>query len=132
MTSNVFSSLPAFYDHLQNLLQEAGFHAFAEEVCKPFHAGRMGAAASTYEYRIPRRLLGLGELVEHVCDRAVAAKIADAKKLRPTHYWHGAGRYIRIGAASAWVGIDHRLFLNRELTHVRTSPHWPARGHRSD
>jgi len=59
---------------------------------------------------IPRRLIGLGELVQQVCDRAVASKIADTKWLRPTHYWHGAGRYLRIGAAVAWVGIDHRLW----------------------
>ena len=59
---------------------------------------------------IPRRLLGLGELVQQACDRAVAAGIADARKLRPTHYWYGAGRFLRIGAAGAWVGIDHRLW----------------------
>lgn len=59
---------------------------------------------------VPRRILGLAELVRQVCERAVATKIADAKLLRPTHYWYGAGRYLRIGAAGAWVGIDHRLW----------------------
>jgi hypothetical protein len=59
---------------------------------------------------IPRRLIGLTELVQQVCDRAVAVKMADTKGLRPTHYWYGAGRYLRIGAAGAWVGIDHRLW----------------------
>lgn len=33
----------AFYDRLQNLLIEAGFDAFVEEVCKPYYAPRMGA-----------------------------------------------------------------------------------------
>ena len=59
---------------------------------------------------IPRRLLGLQDLVEQVCNRAIAGNIADSKGLRPTHFWHGAGRYLRIGAAGAWVGIDHRLW----------------------
>ena len=33
----------AFYDRLQELLQEARFDAFVEEVCKPYYAPRMGA-----------------------------------------------------------------------------------------
>ena len=33
----------AFYDRLQELLGEAGFDAFVEEVCKPHYAPRMGA-----------------------------------------------------------------------------------------
>ena len=33
----------AFYDRLQELLQEARFDAFVEEVCKPYFAPRMGA-----------------------------------------------------------------------------------------
>ncbi len=33
----------AFYDRLQELLQEAGFDAFVEQVCKPYYPPRMGA-----------------------------------------------------------------------------------------
>ena len=33
----------AFYDRLQDLLSEAGFDAFVEDVCKPHSAPRMGA-----------------------------------------------------------------------------------------
>ncbi len=33
----------AFYDRLQELLSEAGFDAFVEQVCKPYYAPRMGA-----------------------------------------------------------------------------------------
>ena len=33
----------AFYDRLQELLREAGFDAFVEQVCKPYYAPRMGA-----------------------------------------------------------------------------------------
>ena len=32
----------AFYDRLQELLSEAGFDAFVEELCKPHYAPRMG------------------------------------------------------------------------------------------
>ena len=33
----------AFYDRLQELLREAEFDAFVEQVCKPYYAARMGA-----------------------------------------------------------------------------------------
>lgn len=59
---------------------------------------------------IPRWLLATANLVPEMCDRAIAAKIADGKGLRPSHFWHGAGRYLRIGAAGGWVGIDHKLW----------------------
>lgn len=32
-----------FYDRLQKVLIEAGFDAFAEATCKPYHAAKMGA-----------------------------------------------------------------------------------------
>ena len=32
----------AFYDRLQDLLRDAGFDAFVEEVCNPHYAPRMG------------------------------------------------------------------------------------------
>jgi hypothetical protein len=49
----------AFYDRLQDLLREAGFDAFVEQVCKPYYAPRMGApslppgrySATTYAKR---------------------------------------------------------------------------------
>jgi hypothetical protein len=42
----------AFYDRLQELLREAGFDAFVEEVCKTYNAARMGAP---YLPRLHRR-----------------------------------------------------------------------------
>ena len=33
----------AFYDRLQELLREADFDGFVEEMCKPFYAAKMGA-----------------------------------------------------------------------------------------
>ena len=40
-----FAGGNAFYDCLQDLLREAGFDAFVEEVCKPYYAPRMGASS---------------------------------------------------------------------------------------
>ncbi|KAA5600463.1 PD-(D/E)XK nuclease family protein [Blastochloris sulfoviridis] len=59
---------------------------------------------------VPRRLIGLADLVQQACERALAAGIADRKGLLPAHKWYGAGRYLRIGGAGAWVGIDHQLW----------------------
>jgi transposase len=33
----------AFYNRLQELLREAGFDAFVEQMCKPYYAAKMGA-----------------------------------------------------------------------------------------
>lgn len=78
------------------------------------HMNSTGYVPATLEEltntEVARRLLGLAELVQQVCKRAVAAKTADTKGVMPTHFWHGSGRYLRIGAAGAWVGIDHRLW----------------------
>ena len=59
---------------------------------------------------VPRRLIGLAELVQQVCDRAITATVADGKWLGRPITGMVAGRYIRIGAAGAWVGLDHRLW----------------------
>ncbi|MBB4200249.1 hypothetical protein GGD83_004077 [Rhodoblastus sphagnicola] len=37
------SSGHAFYDRLNKVLNDAGFDAFVEDVCKPFYAATMGA-----------------------------------------------------------------------------------------
>jgi transposase len=34
---------PVFYDRLQTVLRDAGFDRFAENLCQPFYARRMGA-----------------------------------------------------------------------------------------
>jgi hypothetical protein len=60
------------------------------------------------DMEVPRRLLAVADLVPEMCDRAIAAGIADGKGLRPTHFPYGSGRYIRIGVAGGWVGVDHR------------------------
>jgi hypothetical protein len=38
--------------------------------------------------------------------KAVVEGIANSKDLRETHGWHTSGRYLRIGPAGAWLGID--------------------------
>jgi hypothetical protein len=60
------------------------------------------------DMEVPRRLLAVADLVPEMCDRAIAAGVADGKGLRPTHFPYGGGRYLRIGMAGGWVGVDHR------------------------
>ena len=55
---------------------------------------------------VPRRLIGLANLADDLGQKAVAEEIANSKDLRETHGWHTAGRYLRIGPAGAWLGID--------------------------
>lgn len=59
---------------------------------------------------VPRRVLSLADLVPEISDRVVGMGIGNVKGLRPTHYAHGTGRFIRIGAAGGWLGVDHRLW----------------------
>ena len=60
----------------------------------------------------PRRLIGLADLVDDLSKQAVVLGIADRKDLsgrdlREAHGWYSAGRYLRIGPAGAWLGVDH-------------------------
>jgi hypothetical protein len=57
---------------------------------------------------VPRRLIGLADLISDLSEQAVAMGIADSKGLLPTHRWYSAGRYLRIGQLVAWLGIDHK------------------------
>ena len=59
---------------------------------------------------VPRRLIAVADLIPELCDRAIAAGVAYGKGLRPTHFWHGAGRYIQIGGAGGWLGLEHRFW----------------------
>jgi hypothetical protein len=57
---------------------------------------------------VPRRLVGLADLIRDLSEQAVAMGIADSKGVRPTHGWYSAGQYLKIGPAGAWLGIDHK------------------------
>ena len=57
---------------------------------------------------VPRRLIGLADLIPDLSEQAVAMGIADSKGLRPTQGWYSTGRYLRIGQVGAWLGIDHK------------------------
>jgi len=65
---------------------------------------------------LPRRLIGLADLIPELCQKAAAEKekIADLDGLRPTHGWYSAGRYLWIcpseaSRAQVWLGIDHEM-----------------------
>ena len=51
----------AVYDRLQDLLSEAGFDAFVEQVCKPCYAPRTGAPSPPPGRRFRMRMIGCFE-----------------------------------------------------------------------
>jgi hypothetical protein len=65
---------------------------------------------------VPRRLIGFADLISDLTVQAVALGIADRTGLRETHGWYSAGRYLRIGPAGAWLGIDHESWLRYGIT----------------
>jgi transposase len=86
----------AFYDRLQALLREAGFDAFAEEVCKPYYAPRMGAPSLPPGRYFRMHMIGYFEGIDS--ERGIAWRCADSFSLRdflrlsnrdkvPDHSW---------------------------------------------
>ena len=68
-----------FYDRLQELLQEAGFDAFVEEVCKPYYALRMGAPSLPPGRYFRMHMIGCFEGIDS--ERGVAWRGADSFSL---------------------------------------------------
>ncbi len=86
----------AFYDRLQDLLSEAGFDAFVEEVCKPHYAPRMGAPSLPPGRYFRMHMIGYFEGLDS--ERGIAWRCADSYSLReflrlsnvekvPDHSW---------------------------------------------
>jgi len=65
---------------------------------------------------VPRRVIGLADLIPDLTARAVALRIADSRGLNPAHGWYSAGRYLRIGPAVAWLGVDHERWSRHGIT----------------
>ena len=66
----------AFYDRLQELLSEAGFDAFVEEVCKPHYAPRMGAPSLPPGRYFRMHMIGYFEGLDS--ERGIAWRCADS------------------------------------------------------
>ena len=86
----------AFYDRLQDLLSEAGFDAFVEEVCKPHYAPRMSAPSLPPGRYFRMHMIGYFEGLDS--ERGIAWRCADSYSLReflrlsnvekvPDHSW---------------------------------------------
>jgi transposase len=86
----------AFYDRLQDLLREAGFDVFVEEVCKPYYAPRMGAPSLPPGRYFRMHMIGYFEGIDS--ERGIAWRCADSFSLRdflrlsnrekaPDHSW---------------------------------------------
>src|SRR6516165_10293302 len=86
----------AFYDRLQELLSEAGFDAFVEQVCKPYYATKMGAPSLPPGRYFRMHMIGYFEGIDS--ERGIAWRCADSFSLRdflrlsnrekvPDHSW---------------------------------------------
>ena len=86
----------AFYDRLQELLREADFDGFVEEVCKPYYAARMGAPSLPPGRYFRMHMIGYFEGIDS--ERGMAWRCADSYSLRdflrlsnrekvPDHSW---------------------------------------------
>ena len=86
----------AFYDRLQELLSEAGFDAFVEEVCRSRYAPRMGAPSAPPGRYFRMHMIGYFEGLDS--ERGIAWRCADLYSLRdflrlsnvekvPDHSW---------------------------------------------
>jgi hypothetical protein len=62
---------------------------------------------------VPRRILTLAHLVNGIVDQAANSHILDVKKLKPTHFIYGTGRYVAFPTAGCWLGLDHELWSTR-------------------
>ena len=68
---------------------------------------------------VPRRLIGLADLIPALSQQAVDAGIADRTGLRETPGRYSSGRFLKIGPAGAWLGIDHKNWSRYGI-----SPFW--------
>jgi transposase len=86
----------AFYDRLRDLLGEAGFDAFVEQVCKLYYAPRMGAPSLPPGRYFRMHMSGYFEGIDS--ERGIAWRCADSFSLRdflrlsnrdkvPDHSW---------------------------------------------
>jgi transposase len=86
----------AFYDRLQELLREAGFDVFVEQVCKPYYAPRMGAPSLPPGRYFRMHMIGYFEGIDS--ERGIVWRCADSFSLRdflrlsnrdkvPDHSW---------------------------------------------
>ena len=85
-----------FYDQLQRVLNEAGFDAFAETLCQPFYATRLGAPSLPPGRYFRMHLVGYFEGI--ASERGLEWRCADSLSLRdflglgldqrvPDHSW---------------------------------------------
>jgi transposase len=77
----------AFYDRLQAVLVEGGFDTFAEEACRPFYAGKMGAPSIPPGRYFRLHLIGYFEGIDS--ERGIEWRCSDSLSLRD---------FLRLGA----------------------------------
>ena len=65
---------------------------------------------------VPRRVIGLADLIPDLTRQALVLGIADSTNLREGHTWHSTGRYLKISLAGPWLGIDHEKWSRYGIT----------------
>lgn len=69
---------------------------------------------------VPRRMINYADLVEPIVERLVQRGVADISGLRPSHYYHAAGRYLYMhDQLGIWLGVDLHAWLG-----AGTTPLW--------
>lgn len=69
-----------FYDRLQQVVVEAGFDAFAEATCKPYHAAKIGVPSIPPSRCFRTHMVGYFEGMD--CGRGIEWRFADSLSLR--------------------------------------------------
>src|SRR5271165_1499344 len=101
----------AFYDRLQEVLREADFDGFVEEVCKPYYAPRIGAPSLPPGRYFRMHMTGYFEGI--ASERGSAWRCADSYSLRDflrpsssklSAHAGAGGR--ALGDRSGWCGSD--------------------------
>ncbi len=60
---------------------------------------------------VPRRVMSLADLAIAVGERAEAEGVVKIGRLRASHTWYTAGRYVSFERAGAWIGLSHRRWF---------------------
>ena len=68
---------------------------------------------------VPRRLTGLRGLVDCATESVTSSGLASTKSLNVTPRATGYGRYLMLGGASAWFGLDYERWAT-----LRDTPLW--------
>ena len=69
------------------------------------------------DQRTARRMVNYCNLIEEITGKLKGVKVADTKKLLPTHGYHWTGRYLRLhGRFGVWLGVHRIVWRDAGIT----------------